>query len=73
MTTWASLTGEVSSTSRVPERRSSASSRIVITGTTKSRKSQKKMVPPNISLSGAIAWVRGSLRYDDDDPEARSR
>ena len=47
--TWASVTGEVSSTSMVPERRSSAISRMVITGTVNSRKSQKKIVPPKNS------------------------
>jgi len=62
--TWASDTGEVSSTSIVPERRSSATSRIVITGTTKSMKSQKNTVPPKNSRSGVVAWVIGLLRKD---------
>ena len=63
-TTWASLTGEVSRTSMVPERRSSAISRMVMTGTTNSRNNQKKMVPPKNSRSGVMAGVWGLLRKE---------
>jgi hypothetical protein len=37
---------------------------MVMTGTTKSRKSQKKIVPPKNSRSGVIAGVCGLLRKD---------
>ena len=62
--TCGSETGEVSSTSMVPERRSSAINLMVITGTVNSRKSQKNTVPPKNSRSGVIAWVIGLLRND---------
>jgi hypothetical protein len=39
-------------------------SRIVITGTTNSRNSQKNTVPPKNSRSGVDAWVIGLLRND---------
>jgi len=58
------VTGEVRRTSIVPDRRSSAISLIVMTGTTKSRKSQKNIVPPKKSLSGVIDGVCGLLRKD---------
>ena len=57
-----SVTGAVISTSMVPERRSSLSSRMVTTGATNSSTSQKKTVCPKNSSSGAPMPARGSLR-----------
>ena len=50
------------STSIVPLRRSSESSRMVIAGAMNSSTSQKKTVWPKNSSTGAPPWARGSER-----------
>ena len=61
MMTWASVTGEVNRTSMVPDRRSSATRRMVMSGAT-TRKNQKKIVPPKkawrIDMDDWPGWLR---------------